>query len=147
VTVVVVVVITPTPSPTPTLQQFPQPQLIAPPNLDLTSGEGHFSGEIPEPRLEWQPIPGMGASDFYVVSVSFPGPVEPLFSGASTQDPFWVVDQRMYKDVAGSQRDFTWSVVVSHFEGRRKNSQGQWEPVGEGVEVSPRSEQRVFRWD
>jgi tetratricopeptide (TPR) repeat protein len=143
----IIIVVTPTPTPTPALPSYPQPQLISPPNLDLASGEGHFTGRFSQPRLEWQPVPGLAQNDFYTVSVSFQTATGVTFEGATIKDTFWVVDQRFYDEVAGPQRDFTWWVVVSHFEGSTTDAQGKLEPVGAGVEVSPQSEKRIFRWD
>lgn len=143
----IIIVVTPTPTPTPALPSYPQPQLISPPNLDLVSGAGHFTGRFSQPRLEWRPVPGLAQNDFYTVAVSFRTAAGVTFEGATIKDAFWVVDQRFYDEVAGPQRDFTWWVVVSHFEGSTTNAQGKLEPVGAGVEVSPQSEKRIFRWD
>ncbi len=144
--IVTIIMVTPTPSPTPVLPAYPQPRLIAPPNLDLNADKGIFSGRPAQPRLEWEATAGLGPNDFYTVAVSFPGATSQVFGGATTKNTFWYVDQRFYDEIAGSQRDFNWSVVVSHFASTKTNPLGAPEPIGEGTEVSPRSEERVFRW-
>jgi tetratricopeptide (TPR) repeat protein len=144
--VIVVVFATPTPTPNP-LPIYPPPKLISPPNFDL-SGLGYFAGRLSPPRLEWEAVPGLGPNDFYTVTISFRTTGGIVYSGATVKNTFWDVDPLFHDKVSGPDRDFRWSIVVSHFpEGTTINSQGIPEPKGEGFEVSPRSEERIFRWD
>jgi tetratricopeptide (TPR) repeat protein len=141
----VTVTLDPAPTPTPTL--YPQPQLLFPPNRDLISAAGRFSGRGSRPRLEWEPVVELGANDFYVVTLSFVRASGSISKEVAIKDSSWLVTPDLYDQLPESQRDLTWWLSVRHFTGSRTNAEGQLEPVGEGVEVSPRSGRRVFRWD
>lgn len=149
--IIIQVVVTATPTATPSpLPTLPPPQLLSPPDLNLQTGAGVFNGRANQPRLEWSPVPNLGQNDFYTVSVSFPsakGEGGMFFGGVTTKATFWDVPQSFYDDVSGAQRDFTWSIVISRFQEVKPNAQGGVDPVGEGQEVSQRSQERTFRWN
>ncbi len=117
------------PTSTPVIVMLAAPSLVAP-----MVGDGFTAGS--QPVLAWRSVAGMGAQDYYYVSVRFtqrdgqPGFVEERVTATSYTVPMWVFDLAMTPD-----RLSTWSVQV-----RRMGADGQ------ELVISPSSESRTFYW-
>ena len=74
-----------------------------------------------------------------MIRVEFQEQGQAVFDGARTKETFWEVEPRFFDRVDASRPEFKWRVVVAHIT---KNEAGQ----EAGIDVSPFSESRTFRW-
>ncbi len=134
---------TPTSRPRPTATPVqptatPQPQLAAPVLKD-PGNEASYSGGDAFVELSWQPVPGMGPEDQYLVVVTWVEQGVPmdhrwLTTATGTRVPPW-----LWGKADQPARKYTWSVQVV-----RVTTDGRG---GEQViPLSPPSQIRVFYW-
>lgn len=135
---------TPSPSPTPNLV----PQLVGPENNAM------FRGASPLPRLEWEPVEGLGPDERYVVMLSSlednqlsPYPRQ-WFNGTFWEVPIDIFHQAE-PPTNSLKRGFQWQVVLAQVsDGRIIRELGEpsetrtftWEPIplpdSEGLDVT-----------
>ncbi len=134
-----IAVVTPTLTLTSPLPSYPAPELVAP------DDKAAFTGKSSVPRLEWKPVGALGPDDQYVVTLEFQENGKTIsttiFGEVPGSETFWNVAPEFLDRVDASNPVFRWWVVVSHIA-----TDAEGEEEDEGVDVSPVSGTRTFKW-
>jgi hypothetical protein len=137
---------TPTSAPPPTATRAstpvptPAPALLPAPELRAPADGSQFRGSEATITLEWTPVPGLSADDYYVVVSDFPHDSDIWNDYQWTKEPNLVVPAYLYDNLTGS-RAVQWRVVVMRLTGQREDGQKQ------GYEISSPSQVRSYVWE
>ena len=126
-----------TSTPSPTLPSYPAPALAGPEDNAV------FRGAKAEINLSWEPIAGLTADDYYVVTVDYiPGKDENIIwhdihrrkENRLTLPPY------LYSLLHTNHRSLVWHVAVMRQIGTAEDGTPKW------VSLGPESEKRTLVW-
>ncbi len=122
---------TPTATPAPILSPtpYPPPQLVGPIHGTV------FRGASPLPRLEWEPIDGLGSNDSYLVRLNFLKGGQVYTYTWELRGTIWEVPTGVFHLADPPEREIQWQVVVVGVSSE-----------GDPIELSAPSETRAFFW-
>ncbi len=149
--IIIVVTATPTPEPPPTPRRvstntpvpaeaseaaelpeaaykYPAPKLLEPEN------GGKIGGSLA--YLKWEPVGPLAEDEWYAVRLIYLQQGQPVYQGDDIKETTWRVPERFYYQADGPALLYRWYVYVE-----RKN------PDGTATQLSPNSEEFVFRWE
>ncbi|MCS7259745.1 MAG: hypothetical protein NZ765_03055 [Anaerolineae bacterium] len=143
--IIIVVTATPTPEPPPTPRRvptdtpvpaeppqptykYPAPKLLEPENGGKVGGRLAY--------LKWEPVGPLAEDEWYAVRLIYLQQGQPVYQGDNIKETTWQVPERFYYQADGPALLYRWYVYVE-----RKN------PDGTATQLSPNSEEFVFRWE
>jgi len=143
--IIIVVTATPTPEPPPTPRRVPtntpapteppQPTYKYPaPKLLEPENGGKIGGSLA--YLRWEPVGPLAEDEWYAVRLIYLQQGQPVYQGDDIKETTWRVPERFYYQADGPALLYRWYVYVE-----RKN------PDGTATQLSPNSEEFVFRWE
>ncbi len=149
--IIIVVTATPTPEPPPKPRPAPTETPVPPEASEETgSPEASYKYDAPkllEPEnngkiggslayLKWEPVGTLAEDEWYAVRLIYLQQGQPVYQGDDIKETTWRVPERFYYQADGPALLYRWYVYVE-----RKN------PDGTTTQLSPNSEEFVFRWE
>lgn len=108
--------------------KYPAPKLLEPENGGKIGGSLAF--------LKWEPVGPLAEDEWYAVRLIYLQQGQPVYQGDDIKETTWRVPERFYYQADGPALLYRWYVYVE-----RKN------PDGTATQLSPNSEEFVFRWE
>jgi len=149
--IIIVVTATPTPEPPPTPRRVPTDTPI-PAETSEAVGSPEAAYKYPAPKLlepenggkiggslaylKWEPVGPLAEDEWYAVRLIYLQQGQPVYQGDDIKETTWRVPERFYYQADGPALLYRWYVYVE-----RKN------PDGTATQLSPNSEEFVFRWE
>jgi hypothetical protein len=121
-------------SPTSIVLSHAAPLLLSPNNQQQIKGG---SNQI---RLTWQPAVGLGADEWYALSIRYLSDGVAHYDGTWTRDTTWLVPRDLFNRAGQLEREFQWDVTIMRQTGTKADG-GR-----EGIPVSPTSATWTFLW-
>jgi hypothetical protein len=149
--VIIVVTATPTPQPPPTARlaatSTPVPAESPVPTETLTATYKYTAPVLLEPAndnrmqgrlllLKWQSVGNLADDEWYAIRLIYLQQGQPVYQGDDVKTTDWRVPERFYYQADGPALQYRWYVYVES-----KN------PDGSATQLSPNSEEFVFKWE